>query len=139
MLIHEVSERTGLSQATLRYYERIGLVPPIPRDDSGHRSYSEGVVDDLTWLSCLRATGMGIEDLRRYRDQRADGDAREQKLLLQRHAVRLRAELDQLQARLRYIETKERLWAAREAGDAVAEAAVIAELQAAPMDLRKDI
>ena len=139
MLIQEVSERTGLSQATLRYYERIGLVPPIPRDDSGHRSYSEGVVDDLTWLSCLRATGMGIEDLRRYRDQRADGDAREQKLLLQRHAVRLRAELDQLQARLRYIETKERLWAAREAGDAVAEAAVIAELQAAPMDLRKDI
>ena len=138
-MIHEVSERTGLSQATLRYYERIGLVPPIPRDDSGHRSYSEGVVDDLTWLSCLRATGMGIEDLRRYRDQRADGDAREQKLLLQRHAVRLRAELDQLQARLRYIETKERLWAAREAGDAVAEAAVIAELQAAPMDLRKDI
>ena len=129
MLIHEVSERTGLSQATLRYYERIGLVPPIPRDDSGHRSYSEGVVDDLTWLSCLRATGMGIEDLRRYRDQRADGDAREQKLLLQRHAVRLRAELDQLQARLHYIETKVRLWAAREDGDAEAEAAVIAELQ----------
>ena len=73
---------------------------------------------------------MGIEDLRRYRDQRADGDAREQKLLLQRHAVRLRAELDQLQARLDYIETKVRLWAAREAGDAEAEAAVIAELQA---------
>ena len=138
-MIHEVSERTGLSQATLRYYERIGLVPPIPRDDSGHRSYSEGVVDDLTWLSCLRATGMGIEDLRRYRDQRADGAAGEQRQLLERHAVRLRAELDQLQARLRYIETKERLWAAREAGDAVAEAAVIAELQAAPMDLRKDI
>lgn len=130
MLIHEVSERTGLSQATLRYYERIGLVPPIPRDDSGHRSYSDVVVDDLTWLSCLRATGMGIEDLRRYRDQRADGDAREQVLLLQRHAVRLRAELDQLQARLQYIETKERLWAAREAGDAEAEAAVIAELEA---------
>ena len=130
-MIHEVSERTGLSQATLRYYERIGLVPPIPRDESsGHRSYSEAVVDDLIWLSCLRATGMGIEDLRRYRDQRADGDAREQKLLLQRHAVRLRAELDQLHARLHYIETKERLWAAREAGDAAAEAAVIAELKA---------
>ncbi|MBZ5737686.1 MerR family transcriptional regulator [Nocardioides mangrovi] len=130
MLIHEVSERTGLSQATLRYYERIGLVPPVPRDDSGHRWYSAEVVDDLTWLSCLRATGMGIEDLRRYRDQRADGDAREQRLLLQRHAVRLRAELDQMQARLDYIETKARLWAAREAGDAEAEAAVVAELEA---------
>ena len=131
MLIHEVSERTGLSQATLRYYERIGLVPPIPRDESsGHRHYTAEVVDDLTWLSCLRATGMGIEDLRRYRDQRADGDAAEQKLLLQRHAVRLRAELDQMQARLDYIETKTRLWAAREAGDAEAEAAVVAELQA---------
>ena len=73
---------------------------------------------------------MGIEDLRRYRDQRADGDAREQKLLLQRHAVRLRAELDQLQARLHYIETKERLWAAREAGDAVGRGRRIAELKA---------
>ena len=130
-MIREVAERTGLSQATLRYYERIGLVPPIPRDESsGHRHYAEEVVEDLTWLSCLRATGMGIEDLRRYRDQRADGDAREQKLLLQKHAVRLRAELDQLQARLAYIETKARLWAAREAGDTEAEAAVVAELKA---------
>lgn len=130
-MIHEVAERTGLSQATLRYYERIGLVPPIPRDESsGHRCYAEETVDDLTWLSCLRATGMGIEDLRRYRDQRVDGDAREQQLLLQRHAVRLRAELDQLQARLAYIETKARLWAAREAGDPEAEAAVVAELEA---------
>ena len=131
VLIHEVSERTGLSQATLRYYERIGLVPPVPRDESsGHRLYTEQMVDELTWLSCLRATGMGIGDLRRYRQQRTDGDAREQRLLLERHAVRLRAELDQLQARLDYIETKARLWAAREAGDAEAEAAVVAELEA---------
>ena len=131
MLIQEVSERTGLSQATLRYYERIGLVPPIPRDESsGHRHYSDEVVDDLNWLSCLRATGMGIEDLRRYRDQRVDGAAGEQRLLLERNAVRLRAELDQMQARLHYIETKVRLWAAREAGDTEAEAAVIAELRA---------
>jgi DNA-binding transcriptional MerR regulator len=60
MMIHEVSERTGLSQATLRYYERIGLVEPVPRgESSGHRHYPEHVVDDLSWLACLRATGMG--------------------------------------------------------------------------------
>ncbi len=129
-MIHEVSERTGLTQATLRYYERIGLVAPVPRDDSGHRSYSEEAVDDLTWLSCLRATGMGIDDLRRYRQQRADGDSREQRLLLERHAVRLRAELDQLHARLAYIEAKARLWGAREAGDAEAEAAAVEALRA---------
>lgn len=129
MLIHEVSERTGLSQATLRYYERIGLVQPIPREESsGHRRYAQEVVDDLTWLACLRATGMGIEDLRRYREQRASGDAHAQRVLLERHAARLRAELDQARARLHYIEIKTRLWAAREHGDLAAEAEVTREL-----------
>jgi DNA-binding transcriptional MerR regulator len=131
MMIHEVSERTGLSQATLRYYERIGLVEPVPRGEtSGHRHYPEDVVDDLSWLACLRATGMGVNDLRAYRSQRADGDAHAQRVLLESHAVRLRAELDQAQARLGYIEMKTRLWAAREQGDTRAEALVIEEMRA---------
>jgi DNA-binding transcriptional MerR regulator len=128
--IHEVSERTGLSQATLRYYERIGLVAPIPREQSGHRNYPDATISDLTWLACLRATGMGVEDLRRYRSQRANGEAAEQRKLLENHAVRLRAELEQAQTRLEYIETKTRLWAAREKGDRRAEARVIEELRA---------
>lgn len=63
----EVAELTGLSLDTLRYYEREGLVGPIQRR-SGRRRYSR---DDLAWIglvTCLRAAGLGIADLRRFTD-----------------------------------------------------------------------
>lgn len=59
-------ERTGLSLDTLRYYEREGLIGPVPRDAAGRRRYGE---DDLAWIglvTCLRDAGLGISDLRRF-------------------------------------------------------------------------
>jgi len=63
--IQDVSRRSGLSEPTLRYYEEVGLIGPIDRDgSSGHRRYSSEDVDALQMLACLRAMGMGIEDMR---------------------------------------------------------------------------
>ncbi|GAA4621017.1 MerR family transcriptional regulator [Actinoallomurus vinaceus] len=62
----DVADRTGLSLDTLRYYEREGLIGPVRRDSGGRRLYSGG---DLAWLgvvTCLRRSGMGIADLRRF-------------------------------------------------------------------------
>lgn len=129
MLIHEVSERTGLSQATLRYYERVGVVDRVPREEStGHRHYPDSLVQDLAWIACLRATGMGVADLKRYREQRDAGLAEEQQALLERQADKLRAQVDELHARLAYLEIKGRLWGARAEGDATAEQRAVAEL-----------
>ena len=129
MLIHEVSERTGLSQATLRYYERIGVVDPVPRDENtGHRHYPDDVVQELFWLACLRATGMGVADLKLYRAQRDAGQGAEQRALLEHQAAKLQHQIEELQSRLAYLEIKGRLWGARAEGDQAAEQRAVAAL-----------
>ena len=66
MTIKEVSEKFNISQDTLRYYERIGLIPPVSRTASGIRNYQES---DLGWVEhavCMRSAGVPIEALIEY-------------------------------------------------------------------------
>ena len=66
MTIKEVSEKFGISQDTLRYYERVGLIPPVTRTPSGIRDYQES---DLGWVEnavCMRNAGVPIEALIEY-------------------------------------------------------------------------
>ena len=56
----QVAEKTGFSLDTLRYYERIGLLPAVPRTVGGRRRYRERDLDTLGLLNCLRDTGMPI-------------------------------------------------------------------------------
>ena len=66
MLIAEVAGRYRLTQDTLRYYERIGLIPRVNRNRSGIRDYTE---EDLRWVeftSCMRGAGLSIEFLIEY-------------------------------------------------------------------------
>jgi DNA-binding transcriptional MerR regulator len=127
MTIQEVSRRSGLSEPTLRYYEEVGLVGPVDRDArSGHRRYGESDLDVLQALACLRALGMGIEDMRTYqanRRRKGRAVAAEQRDLLRRHALRMKAEIAALHSRLDYIREKSSLWDARAQGDPEAEAA----------------
>ncbi|MEY9862617.1 MerR family copper efflux transcriptional regulator [Catenulispora sp. GAS73] len=136
--ILEVSRQSGLTEPTLRYYEEVGLVGPIDRDDSsGHRRYGEGDVDTIEVLSCLRAVGMGIDDMRAYLANRRVGRSRagEQRDLLLRHAERIEAEIAAQHARLDYLREKAELWDARDRGDAVAEAASTERLVAVKKSL----
>jgi MerR family copper efflux transcriptional regulator len=124
--IQDVSRRSGLSEPTLRYYEEVGLIGPIDRDgSSGHRRYSSEDVDALQMLACLRAMGMGIEDMRTYQANRARGRAAaaEQRDLLLRHAERVEAQIETLRTHLDYLRDKAAVWDARDRGDELAEAA----------------
>ncbi|AQZ70884.1 Transcriptional regulator, MerR family [[Actinomadura] parvosata subsp. kistnae] len=123
--IQDVSRRSGLSEPTLRYYEDVGLIGPIPRDErSGHRRYREEDVSEVEILACLRAVGVSIEDMRTYQANRARGReaAAEQRDLLLRHARRVEAEIAAQRTRLAYLREKAALWDARDRGDAAAEA-----------------
>ena len=125
MTIQDVSRRSGLSEPTLRYYEEVGLVGPIGRDDSsGHRRYSESDLDALQALACLRAIGVGIEEMRVYQANRLRGReaAAEQRDLLLRHAQRITAEIAEQRARLEYLRAKAAVWDARDRDDDAAEA-----------------
>ena len=118
--LQEVVERSGLSEHTLRYYERIGLLDEVQRDDSsGHRRYTEEDLRIIEALACLRATGMSIDDMRRYRELHKDGldGAREQVELFEAHRQKLVLELAKKQEHLRYLEYKVAFWQAVLAGD----------------------
>ncbi|MCF6386081.1 MerR family transcriptional regulator [Mycobacterium sp. MBM] len=119
LTIQQVARRTGLTESALRYYERIGLIDPVPRDDSsGHRRFPPNLVADVESLACLRGTGMSVQDMRSYVTNMQDGDANEaQQRLFADHAQRLGDEITRLQVRQRYVAAKAQLWQARCDGD----------------------
>jgi MerR family transcriptional regulator, copper efflux regulator len=132
--IQDVSRRSGLSEPTLRYYEQVGLVGPVDRDEnSGHRRYRDEDLHTLEALACLRAVGVGIQDMRTYQANRSRGRAAaaEQRDLLLRHAERIEAEIVAQQARLGYLRAKATVWDARDRGDAAAEAQAWPKVRAA--------
>ncbi|WNX85475.1 MerR family transcriptional regulator [Agathobaculum sp. NTUH-O15-33] len=66
MTIAEVSKKYDISADTLRYYERIGLIPPVPRTKSGIRNYDETSCGWVELMKCMRAAGVQIEALIEY-------------------------------------------------------------------------
>lgn len=66
MTITEVSRRYDLSADTLRYYERVGLIPPVPRTRGGARDYDEASLGWVELIKCMRAAGVSIETLTEY-------------------------------------------------------------------------
>lgn len=75
MTIKEVSEKYNISQDTLRYYERIGMIPEISRTPGGIRNYQDS---DLGWVElaiCMRSAGLPIEALIEYVKLYQQGDA----------------------------------------------------------------
>lgn len=133
LTIQDVSRQSGLSEPTLRYYEDVGLIGPIARDPSSrHRRYRDSDVDDIQILACLRAMGVGIEDMRVYQANRKRGRAAagEQRDILQRHATRIEDEIETLQSHLAYLSAKAELWDARDRGDTQAEAQANLRVQA---------
>ena len=88
MKIAEVSERYGLSLDTLRYYERVGLIPPVNRNDSGIRDYNELDLRRVEFIKCMRSAGLPVEVLIEYVALVQEGDktieARKEILIEQR-------------------------------------------------------
>lgn len=66
MLIAEVSEKHKISQDTLRYYERVGLIPRVNRTKSGIRDYTEESCGWIELVKCMRSAGIPIETLTEY-------------------------------------------------------------------------
>ena len=91
----EVSERFGLTNDTLRYYERLGLLGVIPRDSSGDRSYTEENCSRIGFIKCMRDAGVSIEALIQYTKLLGEGpkthDQRKQILIEQREVMHERA------------------------------------------------
>jgi MerR family transcriptional regulator, aldehyde-responsive regulator len=96
MKIAEVSEKYGLSVDTLRYYERVGLIPPVHRNDGGIRDYDELDLRRVDFIKCMRGAGLPVEVLIEYMGLVQKGDktieARKEILGEQRELVAARLE-----------------------------------------------
>ena len=107
MTIKEVSEKYAVSQDTLRYYERIGLIPPVARTVGGIRNYTES---DIGWVEtavCMRNAGVPIEALIEYVKLYQEGDAtfEARRQLLQEqydHLKEQKQQIEQTMNRLQY-------------------------------------
>lgn len=64
--IKTISQKSGLSQYTLRYYEREGLLPYVSRDEHGNRCFDDEDLDLISWICCLRDTGMPIAEIKKF-------------------------------------------------------------------------
>ncbi|WP_371371166.1 MerR family transcriptional regulator [Sporomusa aerivorans] len=74
MTITEVSQKFEISQDILRYYERIGLIPPVNRNKSGIRDYTEQDCNWVEFIKCMRSAGVSIEALIEYVELFLQGD-----------------------------------------------------------------
>jgi DNA-binding transcriptional MerR regulator len=122
--IQEVSRRSGMPEPTLRYYEKIGLIEHVERDESsGHRRYGPAGVARIEALACLRATGMSVQDMRTYLDSLKEQPeaAADLHALFARNVERIDAEIERLHVRRSYLQLKAEMWAARRDGDEDAE------------------
>lgn len=108
MTIAEVSKRYDISPDTLRYYERIGLIPPVPRTKGGVRDYGEESCGWVQLMKCMRAAGVQIEALIEYVDLFQQGDATigARKALLMEQRDQLVTRMEEMQASLDLLNDK---------------------------------
>ena len=108
MKIQEVSEKFSLSTDTLRYYERVGLIPHVTRTLSGIRDYSELDVRRVDFVKCMRSAGLPIEVLIDYMAllQKGDSTIATRKEILLEQREQLMARIEDMQKTLEILNRK---------------------------------
>lgn len=75
MTISEIAKKCGVSADTLRYYEKLGVVPSVPRNNSGIRIYDEYFLDWFLFIQQLKDSGMSLDSIAKYMMLARTGDS----------------------------------------------------------------
>ncbi|MDF2153353.1 MerR family transcriptional regulator [Vibrio sp. CAU 1672] len=109
MKITTAAEKSGLSCHTLRYYEKQGLIYPIPRDASGNRYHREHDIHWLHFVQCLKKTGMPLKHIKLYAASCANNGSRDYAFLLdilKTHHIELERQKADIEECLQHINWK---------------------------------
>ncbi|GLY42573.1 MerR family transcriptional regulator [Amycolatopsis sp. NBRC 101858] len=108
----QVTEKTGFTIDTLRYYERIGLLHHVGRTAGGRRFFTEQDVEFLQLLRCLRYTGMPVAEMLRFVELLRSGEAtREERVdVLREHEARVASQIERLREHQEHIQFKIQLY-----------------------------
>lgn len=99
LFIGQLSHNTGLSNPTIRYYEKLGLIDPPQRTHSGYRIYSQADQDRLAFIQKAKRFGLSLEEIKQLIAIRQTGEipCRELKQMIQKHLTQLDRHLQQMQ------------------------------------------
>jgi DNA-binding transcriptional MerR regulator len=108
MRIAAVSEQYDISTDTLRYYERVGLIPPVNRNESGIRDYNELDLRRVDFIKCMRSAGLPVEVLIEYVAlvQQGDSTIEARKEILKEQRASLIARMAEMQKTLDILDHK---------------------------------
>ena len=108
MNIKEASQKTGVSSAAIRYYEKESLIPAIDRTEVGNRDIDERILRRIRFVTQMRNAGMSIESLRRYIElfDAQEDNTNEQKAILQEQLAVMEEKRDDLQAAIDHLNFK---------------------------------
>ncbi|HBG56284.1 MAG TPA: MerR family transcriptional regulator [Ruminococcaceae bacterium] len=101
--IKEFSQKTNVSEYTLRFYEKEGVLPFVNRTDSGRRVYNEQNLEWIEFITALRETGMSLSEIKRYVNLYKQGNSTipERKQMMLDHKAKVQKQLSQT---LKYLE-----------------------------------
>ncbi|WP_461214108.1 MerR family transcriptional regulator [Lacticaseibacillus sp. GG6-2] len=108
MNIKEASARTGVPAATIRYYEKEGLIPNIDRSAAGVREIDDRIIRRINFAKQMRSAGMSIESLQRYIRlfDAQENNLAEQRTLLAEQLAIMEEKRDDLQAAIDHLHWK---------------------------------
>ncbi|UQZ37646.1 MerR family transcriptional regulator [Paenibacillus sp. PK3_47] len=107
--IKETSELTGMSEDTIRYYEKIGLLPRAQRKQNSHRIYSNENIETMRLMICLKKTGMSLDEMRPFLNISLNSDLAQYPELyekIQSHKQNILEQIASLQQIVDFIDTK---------------------------------
>ena len=107
--IKETAKRTGITEDTIRYYEKIGLLPRAQRKGNSHRIYSDQDLETMKLITCLKKTGMSLDDIRPYLHLSLDSDLSsypELHEMILNHKQKILEQIASLQQIVDFIDTK---------------------------------
>ncbi|MFK0520885.1 MerR family transcriptional regulator [Paenibacillus illinoisensis] len=107
--IKETAEKAGLSEDTIRYYEKIQLLPRADRKANRHRVYRQEDIRTMKLISCLKKTGMSLEDMKPYLHMSMDSNLdefTEEREMLVSHRMKIEAQIASLQQVVDFIDEK---------------------------------
>ncbi|CAM4349541.1 DNA-binding transcriptional MerR regulator [Paenibacillus endophyticus] len=107
--IKQTAEQTGITEDTIRYYEKIALLPRAERKDNGHRIYRQEDINTIQLIACLKKTGMPLEEMRPFLAVSADTDPAEYPELVElltSHRKNILSQIASLQQVVDFIDMK---------------------------------
>jgi DNA-binding transcriptional MerR regulator len=107
--IKQTAKQTGISEDTIRYYEKIALLPRADRKENGHRAYKQEDIDTIRLIACLKKTGMPLEEMRPFLAVSVDSDPAEYPELvehLRNHRDTIISQIASLQQVVDFIDMK---------------------------------